>query len=215
MISEYKTLLDAKLVVPREAQAFLDPIREDYQALKKKFGHKNYFKNDLGIKGAFNRARMLGLHQSKGLKILDIATGSAMFPAVCNHYGHHATATDVPANQEKAGAFHECVDLLGIDVKPLTVTSPSSLPEEYESGDWDLITAFQPNFDGGWEGSGPWDSKDWAMFIQALFDRSLVSDGRLCFLPNGESAEPLANAADAFSGVSRIRRWGVWIFSRT
>lgn len=213
MLSNLKSYVDAKWVVPGEAQRFLDPIRDDYERLKQQYGHKNYFKNDLGIKGSFIRARMLGLHKQRGLKILDIGTGSAMFPAVCNHYGHDATGSDVPENQSKTGFFHECADLFGIEVLPLTITSPNGLPGEYHSR-WDLITGFLINFDGGWDGSGNWTKEDWVTFIRALFDKSLNPGGRLCFLPNAEKAIPLGEAAEEFSGVTRFHKWGVWIFTK-
>ncbi|MFT5466974.1 MAG: hypothetical protein ACI8UO_002076 [Verrucomicrobiales bacterium] len=202
--------LSAKLVAPREFKAFIEPYREPYEKLKRE-SSKNYFRKDLGVKGAILRARMLGLHKSKGLKILDVGTGPGMFPAVCDWYGHEPVGGDVPSNHESSLSFGPVCEMFKIDVRPLTIKSPTEGVSEI-GGRWDLVTAFLTNFDCGWEGSGCWSAADWKTFIRIIFKDALTPGGRFAVLPVGQNKGPVEEVARDFRNVRQIPRWGVWIF---
>lgn len=206
--------IGCRLVIAREFKRFIKPYRAAYEQMKQAHIHKNYFKNDLGVKGALSRARLLGLHKRPDLEILDIGTGPGMFPAVCNWYGHHVVGGDVPARHDECPWFRPCVEMFGVEVRPLTITTPDGLPEDY-SGRWDLVTAFLTNFDSGWNGSGPWDSASWSTFIESVISRSLKPGGRLCILPVAQNAGALAEASKSFENAIHWPRWGVWVFSKT
>lgn len=205
--------IDAKLVAPREFKKFVEPIQDSYQELKQQSASKNYFRNDLGLKGAISRARLLGLHKSKGLRILDIGTGPGMFPAICNWYGHEAIGTDVPTRHESVVWFEGSTKLFDVEVVPLTIKSPEEGIQEV-GGKWDLITGFLSNFDNGWNDSGRWETAEWETFIRNLMANSLQPGGRLAFLPCAANAAPLVEVASQFDNVRFVSKWGVWIFEK-
>lgn len=165
--------------LPRDVRADYEPLLEIIGSYRFKFLDLKTF-----LPTTIIRAHRIGLHQCKGLKILDIGTGAGYFPVVCKYYGHDAVAIDRDGNQ----VFEDVTKWLNVDRRSCEITAFMPVPDLGQR--FDLITAFMVNFDR-YEPPEykPWEIKEWDFFLSDLARNHLTKQGRFVMLLNGHTRE--------------------------
>lgn len=165
------------------------------QTLEAKY---KYFDLLFYLRSKLKTALRLGIHNSKPLRILDIGTGPAHFPFICNFYGHETLAIDIPdgtyegciisgenaeeKNQEKGRGeyiYKDIVSFLGVNRKLHRIEPYKPLPDFGMK--FHLITAFMINFNKDWWARKLWDVDEWTFFLDDVWQRQLESGGRVFF----------------------------------
>ena len=117
-----------------------------------------------------NRAIGLGLDRATGLRILDIGTGTAMFPFVCRFLGHDVTTTEIPRLSDENALIYPPMR------RSVGVYRPRKLyiykPNVNLTGTFDMVCAFMICF------GRKWRAKDWKTFT-CCARRNIVLGGRL------------------------------------
>jgi SAM-dependent methyltransferase len=163
--------------IPKEVKADYEPLLEIMGSYRFKFLDLKTF-----LPMTITRAHFIGLHESKGLDILDIGTGTGYFPVVCKYYGHNAMAIDQNGNQ----VFEDVTKWLNVDRRTWKIRAFQPIP--YLGQRFDLVTAFMVNFDR-FEGPEykPWTTKEWDFFLFDLACNHLKDGGRVVLLLNGRT----------------------------
>ena len=164
-----------------------EEVREDYQrnptsAAKYAMPRQWLLLNTL-------RAADLRLHESQGMKILDIGCGPAYFLALTRALGHETQGVDAPESYltpVERRVYSTLIDILhvGSYVSPLLIERFVPLPYPDES--YDLITAFWICFNRHRQ-PDEWGPKEWQFFVEDS-RRKLLPSGRL-FLDLNENPE--------------------------
>ena len=145
-----------------------------------------YLHTDYWLRENVIRAAGLELHRQRPLTILDLGTGSAMFPYVCSLLGHHVAGLDQPFEScrlDELRVYSVIPTLLGVPVQRDAIKrfEPLSL-----AGTYDLITAFMICFN---EHRRPheWQRAEWEFFLSDLC-QYVSPGGRIClaFNPHAE-----------------------------
>jgi hypothetical protein len=165
-----------------------------------------YLHTDYWLRENVIRAAGLGLHRQPPLKILDLGTGSAMFPYVCSLLGHQAVGLDQPfeaCRRDEQKVYSLMPAVLGVPVQQAAIKAfePISL-----AGTYDLITAFMICFN---EHRQPkeWQRAEWEFFLSDLCQ--YVTPGgsiALAFNPHVEKYGVLKFYDDAI--LALFRQWG-------
>lgn len=101
------------------------------------------------------------------LDILDLGTGTGLFPFCCNAIGHHAVGIDLPLKRmfsQDAHIFSQAVQTLKIRHLPIEISPFLALPIQHS---FDLITGFMTGFNVG-PHKQEWGHKEWAFLIADL-----------------------------------------------
>ena len=185
--------------IPSELKADYEPLLEIIGSYRFKFLDVKTF-----LPTTINRAHFIGLHQSKGLQILDIGTGVGYFPVVCKYYGHSALAVDRDGNQ----VFEDVTKWLGVDRRSWEIKAFHPMPNFGQR--FDLITAFMVNFDR-WEPPDykPWGTEEWTFFLSDLAHNHLKECGRLVLLLNGHTLK--VSSVMRFFSQKGARISGCWV----
>lgn len=135
------------------------------------------------------RAGKLGLHNSAGLRIMDIGCGPAYFMAVTRALGHETEGVDAPESYltpVERRVYSSLIDILGCgaQVSPLLIERYVPLP--FPESHYDLITAFWICFNRHRQ-SDEWGKEEWRYFVEDALTR-LRPGGRL-FLDLNENPE--------------------------
>lgn len=131
-------------------------------------------------------AELLGLIDSRPLRVLDLGTGSGAFPFVCRYLGHDAIGLDIP----EPGRHHsELRRALGVQVIEHRMQPMQPLPALADQR-FDLVTGFRVQFDRK-SSEKRWTADDWTYFLDDLRDHYLAPTGRLalCAKLNPERLE--------------------------
>jgi len=146
-----------------------------------------YFFYDYWLRESIRQAALLGLHQKKGLRIIDIGCGPGFFLKTCDYFGHSATGLDLPFSfmtsiqqwvYEELPSVLKCKDrIMRYHIAPFT-----NIPIE---GVFDLITCFLVSFNNH-KRTNTWRAKEWAFFLEDM-QKHLSKGGRLYFALNKET----------------------------
>jgi hypothetical protein len=165
--------------IPKEVRADYEPLMEIIGSYRFKFLDLKTF-----LPMTIARAHFIGLHESKGLEILDIGTGTGYFPVVCKYYGHSAMAIDQNGNQ----VFEDVTKWLNVDRRTWKIRAFQ--PISHLGQRFDLVTAFMVNFDRSEAPEPrPWTTREWDFFLADLVHNHLKAGGRLVMLLNRRTLE--------------------------
>jgi len=136
-----------------------------------------------------DRAGRLGLHQTSGLRVMDLGCGPGFFVAAARELGHECRGVDVPESFFTAVEREVYSELLASlkcspHVAPLLIERFVPLP--FEAGQFDLITAFWICFNRHRQ-PDEWGADEWKFFVDDA-RRCLRAGGRL-FLELNEAPE--------------------------
>lgn len=115
------------------------------------------------------RMRRIIALDSPPLRILDMGTGTGIFPYLCGKMGHDATGLDVPDMPKEDAQVFALRNLLRI--KTLTGSIKAQKPIEI-SGEYDLVTAFMTTFNRFWT------FDDWIYLFRDL-KKHMSPEGRI------------------------------------
>ncbi|HEV3029959.1 MAG TPA: methyltransferase domain-containing protein [Planctomycetota bacterium] len=153
----------ARSAVKKGLFAAID-VRE-MAAIRKKYDGSPFRKYHDKMEHSFvrnaERVFTIGLHQSPGLRILDIGCGFGYFMYAAERFGHRTVGVDLPDPY-----LQEVTDLLGLK-KVLHRIEPFQPLPELPGGPFDLITAFATCFDSAGF-NGQWGVKEWQYFMKDL-----------------------------------------------
>jgi len=128
----------------------------------------------------FHRAAQLGLHETSGLRILDIGCGPGYFIAAARALGHECQGIDVPDSWFTPMERHVYTELLQAlncrqYVSPFAVER--FVPLACDGKEYDLITAFLVCFNRH-DKPDQWGEPEWRFFVADAL-RKLRPGGRL------------------------------------
>ncbi len=139
----------------------------------KGWNYKKYLTIDQHMERAARQAMEVGLHQSKGLHVLDLGCGSGYFLAVARHLGHEVMGLDMPDYE----LFNDTLALLAIPRVDHQIKAYTPLPEF--DAKFDVITGHQVWFN--WTGRAePWGGDEWKYFLDDCRLR-MTDGGRMRF----------------------------------
>lgn len=171
-IADYKFL-------KKEIRERLSKIITRYQIENPGIAYQKYLDVDLWVLECLRRVYNLELHKAKGkLSILDLGTGAGYFPFICNYYGHHAEALDIPDNE----MYNQVIQALGIKrfSQYITPFKDLDVPVKY-----DLITGYMICFNNH-KTPEVWHIKEWEYFLKSVCKNQLKPGGALFLSFNAE-----------------------------
>jgi SAM-dependent methyltransferase len=138
-----------------------------------------YFDHRLWLRKSLIAAARLGLHEEKGLTVLDIGCGPGWFLAAANHLGHDCTGMDLPLEMIRAEdqlAYTAIPEILHCAdrITRASIEKFTSIPV---AGPYDLITCTLVCFDDHWSET-PWGAGEWEYFLEDALSK-LKPAGRL------------------------------------
>jgi hypothetical protein len=149
-------------------------------------GYQKYLDIDRWLYDSMRRYYFLDLNKgSRGKTILDLGTGAAYFPFVCNYYGHKAEAIDVPDNP----MYNAIIKELGITRYSQFIRAFKDLEVNKQ---YDLITAAMICFNNH-KTPGVWHIKEWDYFLKSVSLKNLKPNGKLFLSFNSESEDEPMN----------------------
>jgi hypothetical protein len=123
----------------------------------------------------------LGLNLTRPRRIIDIDTGMAHFPRICEYFGHDTECTSLETEDRRD--YYVCVrEALGYPPPAdLEVRAFSPLPARYAG--YDDMVFLSPTFnmthgERHWDTSGFWPAEPWLFLFEDLFTR-LAPGGRI------------------------------------
>ena len=125
-----------------------------------------YFAHRPSLRSRLIAAARMGLHQTKGLKVLDIGCGPGWFLAVANHLGHDCTGMDLPLEMirpEDRLAYTAVPEILHCADRIIRTSIEKFTPIP-AAGPYDLIACTLVCFDGHWNDT-PWGAEEWEYFL--------------------------------------------------
>jgi hypothetical protein len=165
-----------------------------------------YLHTDFWLRENVIRAAALGLHRPPRLKILDLGTGSALFPYVCSLLGHEVAGLDKPfdcCRPDELNVYSVLPAVLGVPVQRTCINAfePIGL-----TGTYDLITAFMICFNNHQQ-ADEWEAEEWRFFLSDLC-QYVNPGGRvsLAFNPHVERYGALKFYDEAI--LSLLTGWG-------
>lgn len=137
---------------------------------------------DAWLDAIIGRVFLLKIHNSKPLNILDLGTGTGLFPLVCQVCGHAASGLDLPAELMRSPereVFTLMPTALEVNVKRFAIRAFTALEG---IGMQDLITSFLINFNNHHR-SDEWGRAEWEYFVSDLRTH-LNPGGRIVLMMN-------------------------------
>lgn len=188
--------LQEKYLNDRALQCLADRPEIDMElgVLPEKYLHLPHWTNSkLGV------AKMLGLHKSPPLDILDIGSGSGHFGLVCAHFGHRYEGLDIEAPPltpfSRGDIFSDLFACFGLTRMTQRIEAYTPLQT---SRRFDCVTGLMTKFNNASLDTPAWQWPEWQYFLQDLVNHVLKPDYRI-FMQlnrNGVSDELMA----AFEG---------------
>lgn len=123
------------------------------------------------IAGQLPTTTTLNLDKRKSSDILDIGTGAAHFPAICQALGHRVVGIDVAYP-----LYEDACEVFGVDRRTMGVYARRPIPNLGKR--FDIVTALALNFHYE-SGRGYWSLDDWSFFIKDLVANHLKSPGMI------------------------------------
>lgn len=143
--------------------------------------YQKYLDVDLWVYECLKRVYELGLNTGGKKEILDLGTGAGYFPYICNYYGHHAEALDVPDN-----------DMYNQIIKELEIKRYGQYIQAYKNIDvdnkYDLVTGYMICFNNH-KSPNLWHIKEWEYFLKSLSERNMKPGAEIFLSFNPESEE--------------------------
>jgi SAM-dependent methyltransferase len=131
------------------------------------------------VAGAYNQARLLGLHQAPPLDVLDIGIGGGYFLYACAKLGHRALGLDRPS----LPYWQEMWKALGVDVVEHTVRPGKKLPDLGRR--FDFVTSFKCPFNYVRKQRRFWTLEEWSFFLDDIEGKYLKPGGSLVLMIKG------------------------------
>ena len=133
----------------------------------------------------FPVAKKLRLHETSGLKILDLGAGPGHFGVVCNYFNHDFVSLDLPHLPKVPGTDKHLYDDLCNFFRITKVSgrikagTPLGLGERF-----DVVTGLMGTFTVIWEMGKvvrPWGWEEWRFFLNDLLTNHATSNIRMYF----------------------------------
>jgi hypothetical protein len=140
-------------------------------------GPRKFLQLDRWLHINLDRVLALGLHNSSGLTILDIGSGSGLFVFLCSVAGHYAAGTELPDNRLDSPAreiYKLIPEALEVSIGRMSITAFRPLGMK---GKVDLLTAFMICFNNH-KCEGEWARPEWEFFVHDCM-QYLNPSGRL------------------------------------
>jgi hypothetical protein len=149
----------------------------------------------------FQYAHLLGLHNRRPMRILDIGTGPGHFLLIARFYGHDAIGTDLPSEErgeDHPSRFYDALgDVYGTKRIPHQIRpygDLSGLPGKFQ-----LVTAFSVAFSRMAKGN-LWGVAHWQHFLRSAREFLLEADGRMLLtVVRGKLTDETSNFLDSLS----------------
>lgn len=156
-----------------KVKAFQEKYRSTLESVAPQ-SYEKYADLPFWIRNKVPSVAFLNLDKRSPLDILDIGTGAAHFPAICQALGHRVVGIDIdyPLYQDACGLF-------SVDRRSLGVYS--EVPLKPLGRKFDLITAIAINFHYESNKRGYWSIDDWAFLVRDLIDNHLKTPGTIYF----------------------------------
>ena len=179
IIENIKVRKDLFFMVREVKKRGFGKIAEEFKTYDPYPGYSKY----LDIKPWFLdnvwRCYLLGLNNSKPIKILDIGTGNGYFPFICKQYGHTVRTIDIGSNP----IFNALIQLLEIPRRNYAVSANEPIPPFDIK--FDLVTGFHTYFNGH-RTENVWTSKEWDFFLKDLQENLCNPNAAAYFIINKE-----------------------------
>jgi SAM-dependent methyltransferase len=127
-----------------------------------------------------HRAARLGLHQTSGLRILDIGAGPGYFIAAAQALGHDCSGIDVEDScftPLERRVYSELLESLNCRQRVAPVSIERFVPYPFRGESYDLITAFLTCFNRHAQ-SDVWGVPEWRFFVEDVLG-GMRQGGRL------------------------------------
>jgi SAM-dependent methyltransferase len=143
---------------------------------------RKFLRLDDWLPAIVSRSSLLEIQNCNPLTILDLGTGTGLFPFVCQNLGHTATGLDLPGDlmrDPEREIFTQMPEIFGVTVRrsPIRAFAPIE-----GIGSYDLITAFLVNFNNH-KRSDEWSRGEWEYLIADLRTH-LNPGGRIALMLN-------------------------------
>jgi hypothetical protein len=159
------------------AERLLSTVRPRSAKDARKFLHL-----DAWLNAIIGRALVLRVHNSNPLTILDLGTGTGLFPFVCRVCGHAASGLDLPGQLMRSPEreiFTKMPAAFDVTVERFPIHAFTPIEG---IGTYDLITSFLINFNNHHK-SDEWGRAQWEYFISDLRTH-LNPGGRIALMMN-------------------------------
>jgi SAM-dependent methyltransferase len=159
---------------------FKDPAQfPDYH---RPAGHYKYFTYDQYLVRNAERLLRLGLEHGPPKKVLDLGCGFGYFLLCCKVSGHSVTGLDLSVEM-----YDRVLEVLAIPKFVHRIEPFEALPL-IPGGPFDLVTAYEINFDI--VGDGGWTVPQWDWFLRDLA-RQMTDDAQLMLKFNDKHGVPI------------------------
>jgi SAM-dependent methyltransferase len=143
---------------------------------------RKFLRLSLWLPAIVKRFLLLGLDRAAPATILDLGTGTGMFPFVCERGGHRAVGLDIPTRELPMPA-REIFSVMPKAFRvPVVRTSIHPLTPLDITGRFDLITGFLVSFNGHKQ-RREWGVSEWRYFIDDMLSH-VAPGGRLVLMLN-------------------------------
>lgn len=172
---------------------------------------KKYLRASWYLREGLCRAKALGLHRERPLRILDLGSGAGYFLVAARSMGHQVHGFDLDDNE----LYNRISDAFGLQRSVGRIAAFASLDLPHQK--FDLITAFSVTFDRDAE-RHRWRRDEWQFLLRDL-RRLLVDDGRIFLRLNRHVTQPASEFAAMFAGAEgfdcRVRDFRSVVLVRT
>jgi SAM-dependent methyltransferase len=152
---------------------------------------KKYLRAHWYLREGLCRARSLGLHRGRSLRILDLGSGAGYFLVAARSMGHEVYGFDLDDNE----LYNRIIAALGLQRFAGRIDAFERLALPHLT--YDLITAFSITFD---RTSRRWRRDEWQFLLRDL-RRMLADDGRIFLRLNRHVTESSSELEAMFVGA--------------
>jgi len=143
---------------------------------------RKFLRLDAWLAAIVRRASILEIRNCNPLTILDLGTGTGLFPFVCQNLGHIASGLDLPADLMRSPEreiFTQMPAVFGVTVTRFPIRAFTPIEG---IGSYDLITSFLVNFNNH-KKSDEWRRGEWEYLVADLRTH-LNPGGRIALMLN-------------------------------